>query len=255
MPRGFLLLCLFWLSMPELLAAGKFPLPLSYAKPVGQEFVFVQLGDPAAEAKVATPGQLEQFQQLRATYPQPGLYRVADRSLVWPAMPTLYTPYDYAMLTDDGRYLVRVEGEFWRTESFPGGQRPSAEKQQQQLDSVALSFWEQGELRKSYQLKELVQQVEVLKHSPEHLIWFASGTLISASGKVLIHTQEARRFTFQVQDGTLLEVRDVGLGNPRLTMFLWIAGAMSLVIFTGWLIFAIRNWIPIYDQNRPVTNP
>jgi len=224
--------------------AGVFPKPLSYDKPVGTEFVFVQLGNAAEEVKHGTSTQRKRFTELRAKYAKPGLYRVADASLVWELPAGDFTPIDLAFLTTDGRTLIRIEGDFWQTESFPGGYRPSEDKQKAQLEGPAVTFFRDGQVMKQYRLNELILQTETLKHTPEHLIWYASASLNAESGRFLMYTQESRCITFDFNGGTILEVRGVGLANSVLQTILLITGAMTLLILAGWGWFVYRHRVP-----------
>lgn len=225
-------------------AAGKFPMPLSYAKPVGNAFVFVQLGDAVEEAKHGTASQRMQFSELRAKYAKPGLYRAADATLVWEAAADKFTPLDLTFLSDDGKILIRIEGDFWRTESFPGGIRPNEAKQKDQLNGTAVSFFRDGVLVKRYRLDELILQTETLKHTPEHLIWYAGAVLNQTTGRFLMDTQESRRIAFDPYTGDILEIREVGLANPILRTILYGAGAMTALILAGWAWFAYRHRVP-----------
>ena len=226
-------------------AAGKFPKPMSYAKPVGTGFVFVQIGDPAEEAKHGTGDQRRQFAELRAKYATPGLYRVGDAAeLVWPMPAGEYAPYDLAFVTADGKNLARVEGEFWQTESFPGGIRPTAAAQQKLLDGPAVSFFTDGKLTKRFQLAELIDDTQVLKHTPEHLIWYASAVLNEDAGKFVLFTQSPARFTFDIRTGELLERSGVGLANPILEKILIVCGVMTAVILLAWGVFVWRRRVP-----------
>ena len=238
------LICLVTFAAGTVWGAGQFPKPLSYAKPVGTDFVFVQLGDAAEEAKHGTASQRTLFLELRAKYAKPGLYRTADGVLVWDLPAGEYAPIDYVYLTNDGASLVRIDGDFWQTESFPGGTRPSESKQQTQLAGNAVSFFRNGKLLRVYRLHELIRQTETLKHTPEHLIWYAGGSLNENTGRFLLDTQESRRLTFDYATGVILEERAVGLANPVLNAILIAAGAMSLLILGFWIRFVYRNRVP-----------
>ena len=231
-------------------AAGKFPKPMSYARPVGTAFVFVQIGDPAEEAKHGTSEQQRKFTELRAKYAAPGLYRVGDApELVWGMPATEYVPYDLGFVTADGKNLVRVEGDFWQTESFVGGVRPTAAAMQKLLDAPALSFYDKGQLTKRYVLSEFIDDTDVLKHTPEHLIWYAGAVLNEGSGRFVMNTQSPMRFAFDVRTGELVEKSGVGLANPFLHKILIVCGGMMLAILLGWLAFVWKRRVP--DSVRP----
>ncbi len=240
-------------AAPSASAAGKFPQPLSYARPVGGDLVFVQLGDAAEEAKYATASQMDEFAKLRAKYPASGLYAAGDPpTLTWATPPGSYTPYDLGFVTPDGRHLVAVEGDFWQTESFPGGTRPSAEVQAKLLAAPALSFFTDGKLTKQYTLAELVPDAEVLKHTPKHLIWYASAVLLD-SGRFTLFTQDQERFTFDAATGELLSQERVGLANPILRTILLVCGVCTALILAAWLLFVWKRRVP--DSVRLAAKP
>ena len=245
-PVGLLLLALvFFVSAGPASAAGKFPKPMSYAKPVGTGFVLVQLGDPAEEAKHGTADQKRLFAELRARYAAPGMYRAGDAAeLVWPLPVGEYAPYDLTFATADGKSLIRVDGEFWQTESFPGGTRPSEAVQQKQMAGSAMSFFTEGKLTKRYVLTDFVASAEVLNHTPEHLIWYASAVFNEDAGKFVVFTQEQVRFTFDARTGELLARESVGLGNPVLQKILIACGVLTALILVGWGLFVWKRRVP-----------
>ncbi len=242
---GILLALALLLTAGTASAAGKFPKPMSYARPVGTAFVFVQIGDPAEEAKHGTAEQQRKFAELRAKYPAPGVYRAGDAAeLVWATPPGEYVPYDLGFVTADGKNLVRVEGDFWQTESFVGGVRPTAAKQQALLDAPALSFFAEGKLTKRYLLSEFIDDTEVLKHTPEHLIWYASAVLNDDAGKFVLFTQSPARFTFDARSGELIEKGGVGLANPILKTILVVCGVFTALILLAWGLFVWKRRVP-----------
>ena len=251
---GILLAFAFLLSAGPATAAGKFPKPMSYARPVGDAFVFVQIGDPAEEAKHGTAEQRRKFAELRAKYTAPGLYRAGDAAeLVWGLPANEYTPYDLGFVTADGNNLVRVEGDFWQTESFVGGIRPTAAAMQKLLDAPALAFYDKGQLTKRYNLKDFIDDTDVLKHTPEHLIWYAGAVLNENSGRFVMNTQSPMRFAFDARTGELVERSGVGLANPFLQRILIVCGAMMLAILLGWLAFVWKRRVP--DAARLARGP
>ena len=242
---GILVTLALLLSAGTASAAGKFPKPMSYARPVGTAFVFVQIGDPAEEAKHGTAEQQRKFAELRAKYPAPGVYRAGDAAeLVWATPAGEYVPYDLGFVTADGKNLVRVEGDFWQTESFVGGVRPTAAKQQALLDAPALSFFAEGKLTKRYLLSEFIDDTEVLKHTPEHLIWYASAVLNDDAGKFVLFTQSPARFTFDARSGELIERGGVGLANPILKTILVVCGVFTALILLAWGLFVWKRRVP-----------
>ena len=116
--------------------------------------------------------------------------------------------------------------------------------QQRQLAGAALSFLTDGKPVKSYTLREFVGDVEVYKHTPEHLIWYASAVLNAETGKFILYTQEATRFTFDMRTGESLEVSKVGLSNPIVEKILIVMAGMTVLILAGWGLFVMRRRQP-----------
>lgn len=224
----------------------RLPEPTSYAKPVpGGRFVLVQLGKPEVEAQIGRPADQKRFAELRAKYPRPGLWTAAEPpELVWPLPEGEYAPYDHTFPTADGDYLVRVEGDFWRTEAYPGGPRPSAAEQAAQLDAPAVSFFERGKLLKQYRVRDLVTSADNLQHTPQHMLWYASATLHPESGKFILFTQESVKVTFDYRTGEELERVQSGLGNPLMQTLLGVFGTMTVVILAAWGAFVYFRRVP-----------
>lgn len=228
-------------------AAGVAVEPTSYSKSVNNKglFIFVQFGNIRIELENGSDKQKRQFVELRETFPKPGLYKNADTmELVWETKLEEFVPRDHAMISDDGVYMVRIEGEFWRTESFPGGIRPTESTVQKQLDGPAVSFFKNGQLTKRYMLREFVENPYELHHSPEHLLWYASGSLNEASGRFVMYTQESVKYAFDYKTGEILEKSPVGLANPLMRQILFVCGGMSVLIAGAWAIFVYRRRVP-----------
>jgi hypothetical protein len=254
----YLLTCLAFVGATSVTyAAGKFPKPMSYAKPVGTDLVFVQLGDMKEEQDNATTAQKQKFAELRAKYAKPGLYKTTEPvELVWELTTPAYTPYDNAFLSPDGQHLICVEGDFWQTEPFPGGTRPTADKIGKQMASPALSFHVNGKLVKRYLMSDFVDDVEVLKHTPEHLLWYASAAYNAETGRFVMYTQEATKRVFDVNTGDVIEKSQVGLSNPIVEKILIVMAGMTALILAGWGLFAYKRRQPDAERlaNSPSTN-
>ncbi len=232
------LLALLLLAVP---ARAGFPIPepTSFALPVpGGKFVFVQLGDPATEAKAPKP-ERQAFLDLRAKYPANGLYTAGDDAkLVWGLPDATYCAYDHCFAAPDGVHLVRIDGDFWKTESYTGGRlRPSAADEAAQLDGPGVSFFANGKLLKSHRVRDLIRDPDALPATPAHLLWYASGRLQVDTMRFNLFTQESIRHTFDATTGELVATQAVGLDNPLLPKILLVIGAMTAVIFAGWLAF------------------
>ena len=247
MSRYFIATLGVLLATHTVFAAGTAVEPTSYTKSVNNKgvFVFAQFGNLRVEYENGTEKQKQAFVELRKLFPKPGLYKNADTmELVWETKPEEFVPRDHAMISNDGVYMVRIEGEFWRTESFPGGIRPTESTQQKQLDGPAISFFKNGQLTKRYLLRELVENPHDLHHTPEHLLWYASGSLNEASGRFVMYTQESVKYAFDYKTGEILEKSPVGLANPLMRQILYVCGAMSVAIAGAWAVFVYRRRVP-----------
>ena len=215
------------------------PEATSYAKPIpGGQFVIVQLGSAEAEAKYGKDKEHAEFRALRAKYPTPGLYTAADAELVWPLPAGEFAAYDHTFVSPDGVYLVRIDGDFWKTEAYTGGRlRPGPERELAQIDGPAVSFWKSGTKLKQYTVRDLIKHPEQLPATPEHVLWYASGVMMTDTPRFSLNTQESIRFTFDYTTGELISVTPVGLANPLLKMILIVIGVMTVVIFAVWVLY------------------
>jgi hypothetical protein len=221
--------------------AGVMPVPLSFVKPIGNQFVFVQLGDKAAEAKVSNGEKLPAFQKLRQCHPVPGLYTAGDDpKLVW-EQPAGYVPYDHCFVTEDGKNLVLIEGDFWKSESFSGGRRPAADVIDQQFRGPAISFHCEGKLLKRYTVRELATTPDQFQHTPDHILWYASGVLMDEKKEFVLFTQESTKFRFAVSSGEIVEKSYVGLKNPMVEKILIVLAGLTAIILAAWGLFVYRS--------------
>jgi hypothetical protein len=221
-------------------AAGRLPEPISYTKPINRDLIFVMLGDPEIESKLA-PHTKNELQELRQRYPQSGLYHTQDGRCLW-SLNAPYVPYDNVFLTTDGNHLVRLEGDWWIERDYPSpSQRLAAEEEQRQLNSDALSFYYQGQRIRSYALQELITNPRDLKHSPRYVLWAAGGVLLEPENRFVVMTQDATRISFDVRTGERLATDRIGLNNPILPKILLVCAGVSLIIFLAWLSFALRT--------------
>jgi hypothetical protein len=244
MPRTVLVLLL--LAAPA--SGAVFPEPLGYAKPVGDRFLFVQLGDPAAEEAVGSASARRQFAELRAKYPATGLYPRDGGPAVW----TLdgYAPIDFVFVSADGVHCVRVEGTAWRTQSFPTqGKRLPPEVEAEQLDAVGLAFFENGKPVARYTVRDLTVDPRKLRHSPEHVLWVAGPVLNDATGRFVLPTQDGQQNVFDFRTGQRLKKVAVGLDNPIARWALSAAFFASLALAVGWA------WWAFGRRNSPSPHP
>lgn len=228
-------------------AVNPLPEPTSYTKPVpGGKFLLVQLGNKAAEDQFSGPAESRRFADLRAKFPRPGLYTATPTpELVWPLPDAEFAPIDHMFPAPDGVHLVRIDGDFWKTEAYTGGRvGPPPEARAVQIDGPAVSFFADGKLLKRHTVRELVTAPEELAVTPRHLLWYASGKLNPETLKFTLFTQESTRHTFDARSGELLRTDGVGLLNPLAQQILIACAGLTAVIFAGWLVFVYRRRVP-----------
>jgi hypothetical protein len=221
------------LLVASVASAASLPEPLSYAKPApGGRFVLVVFGSPEAEAKLKDGDNKRHSAGVRAKYAVPGMYRATDDEhppLVYPLEG--YVPDENVSITSDGRTVVRIEGDWWRTKAYPVGQRLSAEVERKQLDAPAISFFRDGKLLKSYPLRDLVTDAAAMSHSPEHILWHGGGVLREEAGLFLLDMQDTNRITFDVRTGEIVSKEKLGFGG-RLGQTM-ISVTLGLVVLLG----------------------
>ena len=219
------------------LRAAVFPEPLGWHKPVGDRWVFVQLGDPAKEDAVKSADARRQFQELRAKYPATGLYPRDGTAPVW-TVPG-YTPIDHTFPSADGVHCVRIEGEAWVTQSFPNqGLRLPPGDEADQLAAPALAFFAAGKPVAGYTVRELVSEPRRLPHSKRHVLWPAGAALNDSTGRFVQFTQDGQKNVFDFRTGERLEKVAGGLSNPQAGRYMLVAGLLSLAILLGWAFWA-----------------
>lgn len=236
--RTLPVLFVLWTTSRTMDAAGVLSESYSYTKPVdGGKFLFVQLGDPDAEAKESDSAARQGFADLRARYRSSGLYPVDGTEPLW----TIdgFGPYDSVFPASDGIHLVRIEGEWWRTRSFPGKRRLPADVEELQLNGPALSFFASGKKLKTYNLHELIQEPLQLPHTPEHILWPAGAALNTDSGKFVILTQDRQRLAYDYKTGELLTRETVGLASPIANRIMIACGVSVSIVFAIWAYFVL----------------
>ncbi len=217
--------------------AAPLPEPVSYAKPTpGDRFVLVAFGSPEAEAKLK--GETKRYAEgVRAKYPVSGMYR--GERLVYPL--DGYAPDDNVYLTGDGRYVIRIEGDWWKTKAYTGGVRLPAEVEQKQLDALAISFFEDGKLLKSHPLKSLITHPVLLSHSPEHILWVGGAVLREDEGQFVLFTQDTNKLTFDFRTGEILGTEKTGYGSRFGQTVILVTLGLTLLLLLGWAFYAFRG--------------
>lgn len=246
MPRAVLVLLL--LATPA--SAAVFPEPYSWEKPVGDRWVFVQLGDPAKEAVAPSADARRQFTELRAKYPATGLYPRDGTTPVWTVEG--YAPIEHVFPSADGVHLVRIEGSAWIEVSFPNvSRRLAPEVEAEQLDSLALTFFENGKPLVRYTLRDLIVEPRKLPHSPRYVLWTAGSALNDNTNRYVQFTQDGQMNVFDVRTGQRLEKVARGLANPLARWLLTSASLASLTLALVWVWWVFRRSNSPSRQSSP----
>ena len=226
------------LSSATAALAAPLPEPVSYAKPTpGDRFVLAVFGSPEAEAKLKDGDNKRHAAGVRAKYPVAGMYR--DDQLVYPL--DGYAPDDNVYLTGDGRYVIRIEGDWWKTKAYTGGTRLPAEVEQKQLDAPAISFFADGQLLKSHPLKSLITDPLMLQHSPEHIVWPSGAVLREEQGDFLLYTQDTNRTTFDYRTGVVTATEKMGYGSRFGQTLILVTLGLTLLLLLAWALYAFRS--------------
>jgi hypothetical protein len=148
-------------------------------------FVFVMLSPSTVERDAGhwIEPLASEIREIRRRYTQSGLYR-NDGST-----DPLWTVDWYAHSVDvasDGIHLVRH------------GPWPMS------LDDEAVSFFANGQLIRSYKIKELVNLPFLLPHSVSHFEWVDSEGFDDRELKYSVTTKDGNRFLFDVQTGEII---------------------------------------------------
>lgn len=223
--------------------AGNAPIPepVSYAKPTADgKHVLVAFGDPTAEEKLKDNGMKQSAAAVRAKYPKPGLY---DTSSTTPEYELDgYSPDDQVYMTPDGRHVIRIEGDWWKTRAYPAGKRLPEEVENRQLDAVAVRCFTDGKLTHEYRLRELVDKPAELPHSPEHILWPAGAVLNQEAKRFQLFTQDSNRITFDVTTGEIVSRSKTGLGNPIAQAMIFTTIGLTI------LVAAVLVWYTFFKR-------
>ena len=167
------------------------------------------------------------IQEIRRVYSQSGLYR-NDGSTV-----PLWTVdwYTYGVeIASDGVHLIR--------------HGPWASSTEQE----AVSFFANGKLLKTYQIRELVDNPALLQHTFSHFFWLEDGRFDDDRLEYTLRTKDGNQFVFDVRTGEI-----VSKSRPARS-FLWSTSAVvgaSAAGILAWLV--VRRWRRV--QSRSAAEP
>jgi hypothetical protein len=169
------------LLSPAVLVNADEPVRASdYVVDVGNgRYIFVMLASGSAAA---------QDEEMRAKYAKSGLYEIDDtENAIW-------TVEWYALqvdVTPDGKHLVR-----W-------GPWPSIEG----YDELALEFYENGVLLRSYRVSDLVAAPQRLPVTVSHLLWRAETEFDGETKELYLRTENDEGYLFDLTTGDVIEKR------------------------------------------------
>jgi hypothetical protein len=185
--KRFLLLFVFVmaiLALPKLAFADEPNLvrDFSQASPNG-EYLFVLLANETRDS-YNEAGSVLVDENLRQTYAQSGLYRNdGSNTPLW----TVDWNANEVVVASDGRHLVR-----WGP--FPASG---------QFDEIALEFYRDGQLLKSYQVKDLVKDPNKLPQTVSHYLWLKTSSYDDATGQLSLETEMGEQYSFDITNGAI----------------------------------------------------
>ena len=239
--------------------AAPLPEPISYAKPCpGGRFVFVMFGSKDAEAKLKDGDNKRHAESVRAKYPVPGMYRAGDGAelvyaldgqfRVFPAygivsefFPRRYVPDENVYLSGDGRTVIRIEGNWWKTKAYTGGTRLPPEVEQQQFESPAVSLYRDGLLLRRHPLKSLIDDPLLLPHTPEHILWVGGAVFREDAGLFVLFTQDTNQITFDYNTGEIVGTEKTGYGSRFGQRVILGTLGLTLLLLLAWAFYAFRR--------------
>jgi hypothetical protein len=172
--------------LPAVLAHADEPVPVDdYIVDVGDgRHVFVMLvSDSAVVDEI-------QDSEIRAKYEKSGLYEIDETE------EAIWTVDWYASEVDispDGKHLVR-----W-------GPWPSIDG----YDELALEFYENGGLLRSYRISDLVAAPQTLPRTVSHLAWRAESEFDAEKGELYLRTENDEEYLFDVTTGDTIQKRPI----------------------------------------------
>jgi hypothetical protein len=186
----------------------------------GGEYVFVMIapGPIEQESSWANEQQAVKIREIRRTYSKSGLYR-NDGSTE-----PLWTVDWYAHqveVASDGVHLIR--------------HGPWASS----MDFEAISFFANGKLLRTYEIRELVDKPRLLEHSVSHFRWEKGGWFDDDRLEYGLTTLDGNQFVFDVRTGEIITK-----WPPKTRIVL----ALSLVV--GAPILGMLGWVMILKRRQ-----
>ena len=190
----------------------------------GDKYVFVMLS-PEMEMGTLTDMWPVEARAIRAVYAKSGMYRNdGSAEPLW----TVDWYNSSIVPTSDGVHVIR-HGPNWA----PDHREPLGPA----LENEALSFFANGQLLRTYKVKELVTNPSTLPRSVSHFHWRAEGNLDDDRMEYALATQDGNKFVFDVRTGAIKSESRVPITlDTFVSSYGWWVGFGILAVgIAGWL--------------------
>ncbi len=213
-----------------------YPVPATFPSKSGK-YIFVLI-PPRSTNEHHVEKSLHE--QIRQTYPRSGLYLAsAPESPLWTV-----DWYDYeAFPCDDGVHLVRIHGENDQWRHYKTDKRLPEETVEEQLASPAISFYANGELLRTYSVREIVGRPDALPHTMRYILWNAGCVFTVDNKQFVLMTQDERQVFFDLATGQITINREAGSKNAQewvMRLSLAIVGT-AIVVVMGIYLYHLRR--------------
>jgi hypothetical protein len=153
------------------------PIQHDYTQDVGEKYIFVMLStdDPSIWAAEI------QDENIRSQYSKSGLYIKGENTPLW----TVDWFAFRVNISSDGKYMVR-----W-------GDWPIIHY----YDAMALEFYDNGQMIKSYAVKDLVASPSLLPETVSHYEWEETSSFDSEQKILWLKTLNKEEYTFDITTG------------------------------------------------------
>jgi hypothetical protein len=202
----------------------------------GGKYVFVMLAPVSIEkdGKELMEVYSAEIQKIRNLYKQSGMYRNdGSTEPLW----TVDWFAHYVETTSDGASLIRYGCGPWSALIFSTYSNRQITKTA--LDQEALSFFANGQLLKTYQICELIDDMEKLRPVGPFISWIREAELHEERSEYTVTTLDGNRFVFDVRTGEIISSSRRGL------VTLWgrrVIYSVGTVVVVGGLAWFIRRW-------------
>lgn len=186
----------------------------SQASPNG-EFLFVLLANDTIDS-YNQAGSVLHNESLRQSYSQSGLYRNdGSNTPLW----TVDWNANEVIVSSDGHSLVR-----WGP--FPVAGR---------FDEVALEFYRDGRLLRSYRVEDLVREPSSLPETVSHYLWLKTSNYDDTIGQLSLETETGEQYRFDLQSGAIVEA------SGRFADMDLVRIALLVLVISGFFVVLLKR--------------